>query len=63
MRFLKDRLTIETINASYDCGFGNGVVADGTFEHTSKNIPDYFVSGEGMKYFFRTTTPEKYNSE
>ena len=62
-QFSKNRLTIETVAESYDCGFGNSVTADGIFEQTSKSIPDYFENGEGTKCFFKTTTPEKYNSE
>jgi hypothetical protein len=61
LQFSKNRITIGTVAESYDCGFGNGVTADGIFEQTSKIIPDYFVNGEGTKYYFTTTTPEKYN--
>ena len=63
IQFSKGKLTIKTIKEFYDCGFGNGVVADGTFEQTSKKTPDHFETPEGKKYFFKTTTPEKYNNK
>jgi hypothetical protein len=46
MQILKNKLIIQTVNELYNCGFGNGVVADGTFKKTSKKIPNYFVTGE-----------------
>jgi hypothetical protein len=63
LQFSKNTITIATVAESYDCGFGNGVAADGIFEQTSKVIPQYFVTAEGTKYFFTTTSPEKYNGE
>jgi hypothetical protein len=63
VQFLKNKLTIETASESYECGFGNHVVIDGLFKQTSKTIPDYFVNGEGTKYFFNATTPEEYYNE
>jgi hypothetical protein len=58
-----DKLTIRTINEFNACGFGNGVIIDGVFGRTSRKTPDHFINQEGTKYFFKTTTPEKYYSE
>jgi hypothetical protein len=63
IQFSNDKLTIGTVQEFYDCGFGNGVVVDGSFGQTSKKVPDHFVNQEGTKYFFKTMTPEKYYSE
>jgi hypothetical protein len=43
-----------------DCGFGNGVYADGDFKRTKTTQPDHFVNGEGTKVYFKNTTPEDY---
>ena len=63
IQFSIDELTIGTVKNFYNCGFGNGVVIDGSFQQTSKKIPNIFVNREGTKYFFKTTTPEKYYIE
>ena len=63
IQFSNHKLSIGTVKEFYDCGFGNGVILDGSFEQTSKKVPDHFVNLEGTKYFFKTTTPEKYYSE
>ena len=63
IQFSNDKLIIGTVKEFYDCGFGNGVLADGSFGQTSKKVPDHFVNGDGTKYFFKTTTPEKYHNE
>lgn len=63
IQFTNNKLTIGTVREFYDCGFGNGVVADGSFGQTSKKVPDHFVNLEGTKCFFKTMTPEKYYSE
>lgn len=63
IQFLNSNLTIKTVKEFYDCGFGSGVVIDGSFRRTSKTVPDHFVNLEGTKHFFKTTTPEKYYRE
>jgi hypothetical protein len=50
-----------TSGADIDCGFGNGVYADGDFTKTKTTAPDFFVNGEGTKIYFNKTTPEDYN--
>jgi hypothetical protein len=50
-----------TSGADIDCGFGNGVYADGDFIKTKSTTPDFFVNGEGTKIYFNKTTPEDYN--
>jgi hypothetical protein len=54
-------LTIATIEKSYDCGFGHGVTVDGTYKRKSTRVPESFETAEGIKYSFKTTTPENYN--
>ena len=44
-----------------NCGFGHGVSADGTFELTNSEIPEFFENMEGTKIFFSETSPEEYN--
>jgi hypothetical protein len=61
VEFTTQGLTIMTINNLNDCGFGHGVSADGEYKRTSKLVPDYFETGEGIKYQFRSTTPEQFN--
>jgi len=50
-----------TSGADIDCGFGNGVYADGDFKRTKAVAPDFFVNGEGTNIYFKKTTPEDYN--
>jgi len=50
-----------TSGADIDCGFGNGVYADGDFNKTKSTAPDFFINGEGTKIYFNKTTPEDYN--
>jgi len=61
MKFLNDTLTIATIEKSYECGFGHGVTVDGTYKRKSTQVPESFETAEGIKYSFKTTTPENYN--
>ena len=61
MKFLNNTLTIATIEKSYDCGFGHGVTVDGTYKRKSTRVPESFETEEGIKYSFKTTTPENYN--
>ena len=50
-----------TSGADIDCGFGNGVYADGDFTKTKTTATEFFVNGEGTKIYFNKTTPEDYN--
>jgi hypothetical protein len=59
--FSKKELTIMTVEEAYNCGFGNGVVADGTFKRASNKVPEYFESSEGIKTLFKDSSPEKYD--
>ncbi|MFT7033674.1 MAG: hypothetical protein ACJA2S_002182 [Cyclobacteriaceae bacterium] len=54
----KDLVVLNTLNN--DCGFGHGVVSDGTFKKISSKTPQYFTNGEGLKVNFTKTSPEKY---
>jgi len=60
--FLNDTLKISTIDYQYECGFGNGVVADGNYSRKSCVIPDFFENGESLKVYFKKTKPEEYNN-
>ena len=63
VQFTKNLLVICTIGQAYDCGFGNGVVADGLFKQTSKEIPQDIEDSEGNKHSFKTTSPEDFENE
>lgn len=58
-RFIKNNLIIETVDAQFDCGFGNGVFADGRFIKESSKIPYYFED-DIEKIYFKKTKPEDY---
>jgi hypothetical protein len=45
-----------------ECGFGAGVFADGSYNKTIKTKPEYFISGNGSKIYFKDTPPEKYQA-
>ncbi len=55
-----DKLEIKTVDSQDGCGFGYGVIADGTYLRTSKMIPEFFTDGHGNKIFFKDTKPETY---
>lgn len=55
-----DKLKIETVDNQDGCGFGYGVIADGTYLRTSKETPQFFTDGHGEKIFFKNTKPEAY---
>jgi hypothetical protein len=52
---------VSTIDRQYDCGFGNGVFADGKYKKASSKIPKYFIQGDGEKIYFSKVKPELYN--
>lgn len=58
-RFVKNNLVIETVDTQMDCGFGNGVYADGAFVKKSSKIPEYFED-DIEKVYFKKTKPEDY---
>lgn len=60
MRFNQNKLTIESVNGQYDCGFGQAVYADETFTRKKQQIVEYFNSGESRKVYFAQTSPEAY---
>jgi hypothetical protein len=59
LEFVKkgDKVIIKTLHG--DCGFGNGVYADGTYQQTSKINPQSFTTRTGKKVYFDKTSPEK----
>jgi len=58
--FSNDTLKIRTIDNQYECGFGNGIIADGEYIRESSTIPEFFENGESIKIYFKITPPEKY---
>ncbi len=58
--FSNDSLKIRTVENNYECGFGNGVIADGDYIRESSSIPECFENGESIKIYFKNTPPEKY---
>jgi hypothetical protein len=55
LEFVKkgDKVIIKTLHG--DCGFGNGVYADGTYQQTSKINPQSFTTRTGKKVYFDKT--------
>ncbi len=53
LEFKGAKLTIKTINDQDDCGFGYGVIADGTFKKISAKNPAYFTDATGEKVYFK----------
>ncbi|MFT3794323.1 hypothetical protein [Flavobacterium sp.] len=60
MAFDKDKLTIETVEGQYDCGFGQAVYADEIYLRKKQQIIEYFNSGKSRKVYFAKTSPESY---
>lgn len=59
-KFNDSSLSIKTVEDQYDCGFGNGVIADGDYKKDSSIIKQYFENGEGRKIYFDSTKPADY---
>lgn len=51
--FSKAQIMINTPKGQGNCGFGNGVIADNTYNLKDQNIPQFYVSGEGKKIYFK----------
>jgi hypothetical protein len=62
LAFSPQAVVIETEQGHGECGFGQGVSADGTYRRTSSAVPQYFTDSSG-EAFFKKTTPEQYNFE
>ena len=50
--FESDSLRIKTLENSYDCGFGAGVIADGVYQLKNRQIPQFFVKNQGDTVYF-----------
>jgi hypothetical protein len=57
----EEALILTTQNSQYDCGFGNGVVADGEYTKAISRVPKYFFQGDGEKIYFSKVKPEQYH--
>ncbi len=54
LNFYSNQLVIKTIDNQDGCGFGGGVLADGTFKKVSTKNPEYFIDNGSMeKIFFK----------
>lgn len=58
MTFTKNSLIIRTLQEKYDCGFGGGVDADGTYKKTTNKVVDYYIDDEGRRIYFNELTEE-----
>lgn len=45
--FHGDSLSLKTLDGANDCGFGNGVYADGTYTLIDRNLPDAYTDQVG----------------
>jgi hypothetical protein len=54
-------LTIKTIGAAYNCGFGYGVGADHIYKQKDNRKHEYFIDQDGREIYFKNTSPENYN--
>ena len=61
--FDKGNLVIKTLSDKDDCGFGYGVLADGTYRQSKKSIPTYFITPTEDTVYFKKVTPEVYNQD
>jgi hypothetical protein len=52
-KFSGDKVVVSTDGDYSDCGFGNGVQADGEFKLIDSKIPKYYVTCEGEKSYFK----------
>ncbi len=61
MKFFKNKLIIRTVDRYVDCdGFGGNVVVDGVYKKLSSRIPQYFITPEFKKVFFKKVKPDDY---
>jgi len=60
LEFVKkgNKITIRILHGN--CGLGQGVYADGTYQQTSKNNPQSFTTLAGKKVYFDKTSPETF---
>jgi hypothetical protein len=60
--FSKKKLTLQTLNAQYNCGFGHDVIADGEFKQESSVIIEECLDLDGQAINFKTLKPENYKN-
>lgn len=58
MTFTSNSLIIRTLQERYDCGFGGGVIADGTYKKTTSKVVDYYIDEDGRRVYFNELTEE-----
>lgn len=54
LKFKPNELTITTLENQDECGFGHGVYIDGIYKRTSDEQPEFYISGEGDKVYFKS---------
>lgn len=59
MTFTNNSLIIRTLKDKNDCGFGYGVIADGSYKRVSSRIADYFIDEDGKRVYFNELTHEE----
>ena len=62
-KFEDNILKVLTIDDNDNCGFGYGVMADGTYKRKSKKIPQYFTGATEEKHYFNDTDPDTWNND
>lgn len=58
MTFTNNSLIIRTLKDKNDCGFGYGVIADGTYKRISNKIVEYYIDEDGKRVYFNELTHE-----
>ena len=59
LTFTKNSLIVRSLQGQYECGFGGGVIADGTYKRISKKIPSYYIDEDGKRVYFNELTYEE----
>jgi hypothetical protein len=60
--FTPQAASVKTEPGYSECGFGQGVYADETYQRTSSAIPQQFINGEGTAIKFKGLDPAKYQA-
>ncbi len=58
--FKKEELIVTTVDDRYECGFGAGVYADGTYKLTDTSMPEYFIDRTGDTTYFKSLNNERH---
>jgi hypothetical protein len=61
-KFSSGQLEVLLDSENVECGFGGHVSVDNRYYLTDKNLPKYFIAGEGDTIAFKGLTVEKYKN-